>query len=276
MIYLIAAILCSSGVTLTLRFSKKDKDSQVMLAVNYIVAALFCLLFMKERAVMPDTPDKQLAFALGVINGVLFLVTLVVNRVNIRRNGTPLTASFSHLGVLIPVIFSMIIFGEQPTGKQWLGVALALAAILIINLTPAKGERAKFPLGLVLLFTLGGCTDMMSKIFEKQSIPQCDNLFLFYTFMVAFFICVLWAAIKNTKIRREAVIYGLLLGVFNYFSSWLLLKSVMVLPAFLAYPMYSVGVIVVINIINRFFLKEEISKWQYVGMGIICLSLLFL
>ncbi len=276
MIYLIAAILCSSGVTLTLRFAKNDKESQGMLAVNYIVAAAFCLFFMKDRTIAPITSDKQLALFLGLINGTLFLVTLVMNKMNIRENGTPLTAAFSHLGVLIPVILSMIVFGEQPTGKQWIGVGLAVGAILIINLSPANGERAKYPLGLILLFALGGCTDMMSKVFEHQNIPECDNLFLFYTFSVAFLLCVVWGIAKRITIRRRDLFAGLVLGVFNYFSSWLLLKSVMVLPAFLAYPMYSVGVILVINLINRLFLKEKISKWQYIGMGIICVSLFFL
>ena len=75
MIYLIAAILCSSGVTLTLRFSKKDKDSQVMLAVNYIVAALFCLLFKRigrelflpvpARTVPTDPPTPQAELRTG-------------------------------------------------------------------------------------------------------------------------------------------------------------------------------------------------------------------
>lgn len=274
--FLVAAILCSSGMTITLRFSKSEGSNQISLAANYVVAALLCLVFMKDRQILPNSPDRLLALGLGVINGSLFVITLVLNRMNLRKNGTPLTASFSHLGVLLPTVLSMVLFAEQPSGKQWIGVVLAVIAILVINISPSKSERARFPLGLILLFTFGGCTDIMSKVFERQNIPQCDNLFLFYTFGVALIICLVWALVKRTPIRKEDIIIGIIIGIFNYTSTLFLLQAILRMEAFIVYPVYSVGVIVVINIINRLFLKETISKMQYLGMGIICVALLFL
>lgn len=277
MLFLITAIICSSGVALTLRYSgKHEKSSHMTLTANYVVSALLCLVFMTEKKLVPVTPDMRIALYLGLINGALYLVTLIINRVNIEKNGTPLTASFSHLGVLIPTLLSIIVFGDQPNGLQWFGVFMAVTAIIIINLPTTNEKRIPFPIGLILLFVGGGCADMMSKVFEHFKIPDCDSLFLFYTFFVALILCVIWGLFKKEPFAFRDIIYGVVLGGFNYSSTMFLLKAVLVLPAFLVYPVYSVGVIVFINLVNRFFLKETITRRQYLGMALICVALVFL
>jgi len=40
--------------------------------------------------------------------------------------------------------------------------------------------------------------------------------------------------------------------------------------------LYSVGFILVVNIVNFLFLKEELSKKDYVAMGLVCVALVFL
>ena len=66
------------------------------------------------------------------------------------------------------------------------------------------------------------------------------------------------------------------MGSFNYLSTMFLLKAILQLPAYIVYPIYSVGFILVVNIVNFLFLKEELSKKDYVAMGLVCVALVFL
>ncbi|MCR4955064.1 MAG: DMT family transporter [Lachnospiraceae bacterium] len=276
MFYLIGALLCSSLMTLTLRMTKEQKNSQVMLGVNYLVATLFCFLFLKDKSVIPASLGMQKTFCIGIINGGLFVGTLLINQANIRKNGTALAAAFSHLGVLVPVMLSVVFFGETPTGWQWFGVGLSVAAILLINLVPAGGEKVKYPLLLMLLFLVGGCTDMMNKVVGILQLGEYDNLFLFYTFFMAMIICLVWGLVKKVPLEKKEILWGIAMGIFNYFSSWLILRAVLILPSYVVYPVYSVGVIILVNIVSRLYFKEKMSPIQYVCVALICAAQLFL
>jgi len=55
-----------------------------------------------------------------------------------------------------------------------------------------------------------------------------------------------------------------------------LLKSVLRLPAFLVYPVYSVGVILFVNVVNFLFLKERLQKKDCVAMACISAALVLM
>lgn len=48
------------------------------------------------------------------------------------------------------------------------------------------------------------------------------------------------------------------------------------LPAFLVYPVYSVGVILFVNVVNFLFLKERLQKKDCVAMACISAALVLM
>lgn len=196
---------------------------------------------------------------------------------NIRKNGTTISASFSHMGVLVPTVLSIFLFGEYPGRLQWVGVVLALAAILILNIQGrADKEKANSKIWLVFLLISGGCADMMSKIFERYGNHRYESHFLFYTFVIALFLSAVWMVYTKEWPSYREVLYGLVMGSFNYLSTMFLLKSVLRLPAFLVYPVYSVGVILFVNVVNFLFLKERLQKKDCVAMACISAALVLM
>ena len=59
------------------------------------------------------------------------------------KNGTPISTTFNRLGVLIPTVFSILLFGERPQIVQIAGIALAVSAIIYIN--SGKGNKESEP-----------------------------------------------------------------------------------------------------------------------------------
>ena len=179
------------------------------------------------------------------------------------------------LGVVVPTLASILFFGEVPRLAQIIGIVLAVAAILLIQLEKGSG-RAKHALGLVILLLAGGSTDVLSKIYEVLGNSALSDQYLLYTFFVALLLCALLAVLKGQKLTVKDIAFGLLVGVPNYFSARFLLLSLSAVPAVIAYPSYSVGTIVLITLVGRAAFGEKLSRRQFVAMGVILLSLVLL
>ena len=140
-----------------------------------------------------------------------------------------------------------------------------------------KGTSAsgvKWPLVVMLLIC--GCADAMSKVFEVYGASVHTNLFLFYTFVSAFLFCVLLAVWKKEKPDKYAWIFGLLVGIPNFFSAKFLLMSLGHLPAVIAYPTFSVGTILAVTLAGICFFKERLRKLQWIALTIILAALVLL
>lgn len=275
MLYLILAIICSGSVTLTLRFGENHcENKRAVVMFNYVTAIAVSFLFLETRKIWPGG-GASAALKFGLINGVLYITTFCLCQYNIRKNGTPLTATFSHLGVLIPTVLSIFLFGEFPGTLQWLGVLLAVTAIIVLNFEKRQGGKT-YIYALVLYFVSGGFADMMSKVFEHYGDRSYDGYFLFYTFCVAFVLSVFWVLKEGKRISLKEAGCGILVGLPNYFSTFFFLKALTKMPSFLVFLVYSVGTVVFVNLVNLIFLKEPLSKRQYLGMIMICLAIVLM
>lgn len=272
-------------MALALRIGEKfSKSNYGILLGNYLLCTILSFLFLREKVLFPM--GSATARILGLIDGTVFLLGLVLMQINIRKNGAVLTAVFSRLGVMMPVIASIFILGEAPRLVQLLGIALVVFAILIMNFgSGAKDEHEKKSslkkiVLLLILFFVNGTGEGMSKIVEQLVERRFDGLFLFYTFGTAFLLSVLLYGRDRLqgglRMSLPEFVIGLLVGIPNYFCSMMLLKAVTILPAFLVYPSYSVGAILIVSMVSVLILRDKMTKPQILGCGIILLALVLL
>lgn len=192
-----------------------------------------------------------------------------------RMVGVVLSSMFMKLGVLVPTLLSILVFREQPGALQLIGMAVALVAILLINMEKGVGKAAS-TMGLICLLLVGGCTDAMSKVYEEVGVTTLKNHFLFYTFVVAFILCVLVCIRRKQHLTKMDAIFGLMIGVPNYFSARFLLLSIADVPAVIAYPTYSVATIVLVGIVGVIAFKERLTYRQMLAMLMILAALVLL
>ena len=276
MLYLILAIASSMLVSVCMRLSEgKAKNNISMLATNYAMCTLLSLAFAGSIDLFPKADGLGFALGLGLVSGAMYLGSFMLLQWNIRVNGVVLPATFMKLGVIVPTVTSIIAFGEVPRALQIVGIVLAIAAILLIQLDKGSA-RAKNALGLVILLIAGGSTDVLSKIYEQMGNAALSDQYLLYTFFVALVLCVLLAVAKKQKLTVSDVAFGLLVGVPNYFSARFLLLSLGAVPAVVAYPSYSVGTIVLIALVGRAVFGERLSRRQMIAMGVILAALILL
>lgn len=274
MSYLILATLCSASMAIGLRLSEKySKNQYGILVGNYIVCIALSFFSLPDWNLFPE--GASIAAGAGIANGIIFISTMLLMQMNIKRNGAVLASTFSKLGILIPVCFSVFLFGEKPTFVQMIGIILVAAAILMINREKESGN-AEFKMGLLFLTVSSGMADGMSKVFEQIGERQYDRLFLLYTFCTAFLLSLVPLFKSKQRINWMDLLGGLMVGIPNYFSTWLLLASVTRLPAYFVYPSFSVGTILVVSFVSVLLLKDRLTRRQVYGCGLILCALVFL
>jgi len=278
MIYLILGVLSSASLAIALRLGETFCRSRYgLLLGNYISCLLIAWILLPDKHLLPE--GGMTALAAGSFNGVIFLLNLIVMQQSIQKNGAVLSTAFSKMGVLLPVLVSIFALGEKPTLLQIGGMILAAASILILNLEKS-GQKSSARLLLFAMFFLSGTADGMSKVFERIGERQFDVLFLFYTFLVALIPTAVLAAAEKKRTGQGMAALDLSIGLFagipNYFSCSLLLAAVTKLPAYIAYPCFNVGTILVVSVVSVLILKDRMSRRQVCGCGLILAALVLL
>ena len=274
--FLLLAFGSSALISIIMRMSSdKIHANRSMLAMNYCVCAFLGARYAKFDIWLAHENGFSLVLGLGFISGILFLVSFVLFLVNTKKNGVVLSAIFMKLGLLVPFVMSIFLFGEMPTALQVIGFIIAIAAIIAINYQK-DDSSSKFSFALIFLLLVGGSADVMAKVFEEYGNDVFSDLFLFYTFAVALVLCIGLVIWKKEKPGKTEFIYGAIIGVPNFFSSKFLIAALKDVPAVIAYPTYSVATILIVTLAGVFVFKEKLNKRQWCALVAILVALVLL
>ena len=275
MIYLILAIISSALVSVVMRLSQRfARNSITMLAANYVMCTAAAAFL--AGGVIPTGEGAGLTISLGSFCGVLYLLGFVTLQWNIQRNGVVLSATFQKLGVLVPTIAAITIFGETARWTQLLGIAVAIGAILLMQGRSTGKNANRSTLGLLALLLCGGMSDVMSKVFRTWGNGDHGNYFLVFTFLIALALCLVLCIVKKQSVTLPDVLCGLALGVPNYMSARFLLWALKDVPSVVVYPTFAVGTIIVVTIVGVLAFREKVEKRKLAAIGLILGALVLL
>ena len=282
MLYLILAVASSAAMALVLKCFREQRGNRYgILLGNYLTCVVISFLMLPDKGQLGT--GSWVTLLCGVGGGVFFVLALVCMQSSIRANGAGLTAAFARLGLVVALGLSILLFGERPTVPQLAGAGLALGAILLLRTEGGAQARKKTGRGFgLLLLTLGagGCADAMAKVFDVYGDRAQDRLYFFWLFVTAVLLCggLLLAEKKRTGKGLVAGEFaaGVLVGIPNYFSSYLLLRAIQALPATVVYPSYSTATILLVMALSALLFRERLTKRQWPGVILILLALVLL
>ena len=276
MLFLCLAILSSSAISLLMRVSAGKISAKLsMLGCNYLVCALLGAVYAGFDLLRPDISGFSFTVILGFVGGIFFLGGFVLFQRNTERNGIVLSSIFMKLGLLVPMVLSVVFFRELPTWTQIVGFCIAIFAIFLIN---GNGEKSKDRLSWQLLAMLVMCggSDAMSKIFKVMGPEALSNQFLFYTFAFALMLCIALVIHKKERPGIRELLFGTAIGIPNFFSSKFLLLALADLPAVVVFPSFSIATMLVATLAGVFFFKERMEKRRLLALLAILVALLLL
>ena len=274
MIYLMLAIASSALVSIIIRLGEDHVTNQMgMLLSNYVVCSICAIVCSNSDVVTAVQASGFFDIGLGVVCGFLYLAGLLLMQYNTKHNGVVLSSTFMKLGVLIPTLMAIVFFREIPKGTQVIGIVLALLAIVMIHFEKDALKEGNKKIWLLVLLLCGGITDSTANIFEKFGSPAAKDVYLFMIFFVAGVLAFVLVLKSKKKVSPKDVIFGVILGVPNYFSSRFLLLSLSSMSAVVVYPTYSVATMIVITVVGVLAFKEKLDRKKAIALSMIVLAL---
>ena len=89
-------------------------------------------------------------------------------------------------------------------------------------------------------------------------------------------LCLALMLYKKQRPGRYELLFGVLIGVPNFFSARFLLRALGSLPAVIVYPTFSVATILVVTLAGVVFFGEKLTRRQWLALGAILAALVLL
>jgi drug/metabolite transporter (DMT)-like permease len=278
MIYLILAIICSSSLALILKQGNvKKSNTAILINANYLTASLISLGFIFYNGSFNISLN---AFLFASALGYLFAATFFIYSKAVGLAGTALATVSARLSVLIPVLFSIIFYGESPNIKMIFGFLTALLTLYLFYLSLKNHNgtghsKSSYLILIILLFGIG-LVDFSMKIFERTFPVEEKGTFVFTIFFSAFIYTLIYIFYKKIKFESHTFKLGLLLGLPNVLAIHFVLAALSELPAIVVFPIQNIGVIVFTAVAAYLIFSEKINLYGKIAiaLGIVAIILL--
>ena len=273
-------------MTIVLKVFRQQRGNRYGIILgNYVTCIVIAFLMLPDKTgIFHAAPSTVIC---GLIGAILFVAALVSMQSSIRINGAILTSAFSKMGLIVPLLISVVFLGERIRIIQIPGIILVLLAFWLIS--TGKGSfleqsstddlQVKPLLLLLVLVTFGG-GDAMAKIFNHVGLEAENQLYFLILFTVAAILTLILLLLEYRKTGKKLLLkeflVGILVGIPNYFSSTLLLRALYGLPASTVYPCFSAGTLLLVTILGAAVFKERPGKKTWIGLGMIIIALVCL
>lgn len=282
MIYLILAILFSSGVFVAMRLFERYKlDNHQALMWNYVFAAGTGFLICERWDSVPQLVAEPW-FGLSILTGFWFIFTYLLMTASTQRSGVTVTSLSSKLSVVLPILAGVIMLGERLNFVATTGIVLALVALVLVlgGKKESDGKNNKKWLLPVCIFFGTGTGDILMKITEQQN--SGDDLgfmiaFIYFVALVFGIIVVVWDIARGkSKWHWKSALGGMGLGVINFFSTSSVYYAMRYFDNVVLFPIYNIGVVSVTALVGWFFFKEKLTLKNYIGLVIAVIAVVLI
>lgn len=293
MLYLVLSIILSVALLLNFRlFPRYNINTFQAIVFNYPVCFLTGYLFLPaSQSFSIDFGQTWTWLALGL--GVGFIITFLLSGASTQRMGLTATSLANNLSLVIPVGFSLLVFGSAGgTGAasgfdalNYLGLVLAVVAVGL-STYKENGEKtaggsgwyALLPLAVFLCY---GATNTMINYMNLNFIPSADKTVMVTLTMVvgAIVAGMLMLVVRliqgKETIDRRSFVGAVTLGIPNFLSFYTLLLA---LSAFkgngaFVYPLYNIGVILLAALTAALFFQEKLLTINKIGLALAVLAI---
>lgn len=281
MIYLILAIVFSTGVFVAMRLFEKFKlDNHQALMWNYVFASTTGFLVSKEFDTIPQLVAEPW-FGLSILTGFWFIFTYLLMIASTQRSGVTVTSLSSKLSVVLPILAGVVFFSEALNFVATMGIVLALVALVLVVGGKNDSDNVKKNWLLpVLIFFGTGTGDILMKITEQQHTGGDMGFmiaFIYFVAMIFGIIIVVCDIIRGkSKWQWKNSIGGIMLGVINYFSTYCVYNAMRYFDNVVLFPIYNIGVVSLTAVIGWLAFQEKLTWKNYLGLAIAIIAVILI
>lgn len=282
MLYVLISVICSVTVSVIIKLAKGRGVQHLHLIVwNYPVAALATLLFLK-----PDVPTVAFhALPWGLYLSLAFLLPSIFLCIAyaIQYSGIVKTEIAQRLSLFIPLLAAFFIFHEAIGQVKFVGIAIGIAAILC-SIEWKRGGATKvsgtWGYAVAVFFGIGVIDILFKKVALYRAVSYSYSILLVFILatVVAFGFLVYRISTKRERVQFQSIIWGILLGLFNFGNILFYMKAHQALSASpsIVFTGMNIGVILLGAIVGVGFFKERLTRLNKIGLTLAVISVLII
>jgi drug/metabolite transporter (DMT)-like permease len=231
MIPLIISILCSSVIFVIFKlFPKYGINTFHAIVFNYFTAfTCGILLFGKDWNPKAIETGNWPYFA--VLSAILFISLFIVMGISSQRNGVALTSIAGKMSMGLSMLFMIGLYSEPLSFLKIIGILLAFLGVFLVSFAKSTDEKSSNSSWLlVLLFVGSAILDVVLNYVQKYEFEHIPaSLFSAFGFglagIIGLSILIVQIARKKATFELKNIFAGIVLGIPNYFSIYLLILS---------------------------------------------------
>ena len=276
MIALIITIILTTVLFLVFKeYAKRNINTHQAITFNYLTAALLAL-FIEGNNYTITTVLNTDWFLPTIALGVFFIVMFNIMALTTQKLGISIGSMASKMSLLIPVIGAVIFQNASLSIYKGLGIILAIIAVYLTF--KKSGANTKNLTLAIALFFGAGILDMWLDLIRSNYLSSAIdfNQFIVTVFFTAFGVGTVKIIFSGKKIVYKNVFAGIVLGIPNYFSIYFVLLALENLGGVVVFPILNIGVVLFSSIISWLFHKEQMSKINWIGVILACLSIVII
>ena len=278
MLFLVLSILCSVIVGVIFKITRKYNANPIqVVAFNYVFALLLCYFtFSPDITQVDGSAPWNIYVAIGVLLPVVFLFLIA----SIKHMGIVKTDAAQRLSLFIPILAAWFIFKEDFNLYKIIGLIVGFVALLFILKKQSQNTENKWIYPAIVLLGFGVIDVLFKQIALYTALPYTTSLFIVFdiALAVSLLVVVYEVTLKKVKLNYKNILFGGLVGVFNFGNILFYLKAH---KAFSENPStvfagMNIGVIILGSLVGILFFKEKLSKINFAGLFLALIAIVLI
>jgi drug/metabolite transporter (DMT)-like permease len=281
MVYIALSVIQSVLILITFKFFDRYRiDNFQAIVVNYLVAGTIGFLITKTTWTPASLPSFSW-FSTSLVLGAMFICTFFFFALASQKVGVAVTSVASKMSLVIPIIISMIFWGESPDRIHIFGILIALAAFwLVFTKDEPIAWKAKYTYLPIIVFLGNGMVDTTMKYADHYHINGDLVLFLSVVFTTSLIIGLAILAFRmlrgKVKFGMKHVSGGIILGIINFGSTYYMLKAISVFESSVVFPVTNASIVGLSGLAGYFGFREKLSWTNIAGIFLSIIAILII
>ncbi len=284
MTLIILSILLSSLLVICFKvFEKFQVNNSNAISFNYISASACGFIFGYSEIIKVNVLHSDW-LPYTILFGFFFISVFNLIGIGVKKSGLIPVAISQKMSLIIPLAFSIYYYQEAWGLLKLTGIAMALIAIYLSSYkeanhnqtTPAPRTSYLFP---ILIFIGSGIVDVCIKITQEHLSLNIDfSVLLTFIFGSAGIIGLIKSFVNKVKFQSKDFIAGLILGLFNFSSTYVLMKALAQdqFESSFIFSVNNIGIILFNTAVAAIVFKEKLNRLNAFGILISILAILII
>jgi drug/metabolite transporter (DMT)-like permease len=272
MFFLFLSIITSTAILVLFKvFPRYDIHILQAIVVNYITAASLGFAIQWNSFTL-HTVVNETWLPYAIVIGCIFILTFQIFAFSSQTAGVAITAISSKISVVIPVFIGAFLYANESLSVlKILGLVFAIVSFLLVFNNNANFKiNPRFIFLPIILFLANGLNDSMMTYAQRKFDGFNTMLFVSCIFFFSLLIGVIWLIINyliyKQKLLSRNIIAGIVLGIFNFLSTYYFFRGVSVVESAVFFPILNVGIVSTSALTGFFVFKEKLNLINWIGI----------